>query len=190
MLEEYLQKNVIFTENKLISELELCCDIMSTAETELMRETASILCSNSGSVLNVGFGMGIIDSYIREHNPNEHCIIEAHPQVYEKALEMGFNVEFGKWEDIIDGYISEGKTFDSIYFDTFTFDYEKSPQWAPFTKLVPKLLNPNGIYSYFNEIASKIEGVEEIIETFGWERYKKIIPFSRGDYELIWFVNK
>ena len=42
-----------------------------------MKETSDILCSNGGSVLNVGFGLGIIDTYIRNHNPKEHHIIEA-----------------------------------------------------------------------------------------------------------------
>ena len=59
-------------------------------------------------------------------------------------------------KDIIKDFIKEGKTFDSIYFDTYVFNFKEYPQWAPFTKVVPKLLNPNGIYSYFNDTASKI----------------------------------
>ena len=89
-------------------------------------------------------------------------------------------------------FIKEDKKFDSIYFDTYVFDYEKYPQWASFTKIVPKLLNPNGIYSYFNDTASKIEKVEEIIEPFGWERHIKTIPHPIGKqtYELVWYINK
>ena len=192
-LKEYLENDVIFTETELISNA-FCksCPIMGTNESELMKETADILCSNSGSVLNIGFGLGIIDTYIRNNNPKEHHIIEAHPQVCEKAKEMGFDVYCGKWEDIIKDFIKEGKTFDSIYFDTYVFNFKEYPQWAPFTKVVPKLLNPNGIYSYFNDTASKIEKVEEIIETFGWKKHIKVIPKStvHKSYELIWYINK
>ena len=189
---EYLENDVVFTEKELISKIYPHWPIMETNESELMKETADILCSNSGSVLNVGFGLGIIDTYIRNHNPTEHHIIEAHPQACEKAKEMGFDVYCGKWEDIIKDFIKKGKTFDSIYFDTYCFNFKTNPQWAPFTRLVPKLLNPNGIYSYFNDTASKIEKVEEIIETFGWKKHIKVIPKStvHKSYELIWYINK
>ncbi len=193
MLKEYLENEVIFTETELKSNFIGCdCPIMGTNESELMKETADVLCSNSGSVLNIGFGLGIIDTYIRNHNPKEHHIIEAHPQVCEKAKQMGFDTYCGKWEDIVDSFIKEGKKFDSIYFDTYVFDYQKYPQWAPFTRLVPKLLKPNGIYSYFNDVASTIENVEEIIETFNWEKHIKTLPHPyRGEpYKLIWYINK
>ena len=201
MLKQYLENEVTFTETELTSDYSGCgCPIMSTTEDTIMRLTAKVLCNHGafggfnfcGKVLNVGFGLGIIDSYIREQNPKEHTIIEAHPQVCEKANEMGFDVLCGKWEDIVDGFIDEGRKFDSIYFDTFVFDYEKHPQWGPFTHLVPKLLKPNGIYSYFNDTASKIERVEEILDSFGWEQQLIKIPNQIGgqDYDLVWYVNK
>jgi len=199
MLDEYLKSNVTFTDTELNSEYSwgTCfkCpkSIMSTIESPIMKETADILCSNNGSVLNVGFGLGIIDTYIRNHNPKEHHIIEAHPQVCEKAKEMGFDVYCSKWEDKVEDFIKEGKKFDSIYFDTYVFDYEKYPQWGPFTKLVPKLLNPNGIYSYYNSAAAFTENVEEILNRFKWEKNVKVIsePFDkRLVYELIWWINK
>lgn len=194
MLDKYLSSDIKYSTDgyQLTSDVARYESIMTTDEDELMRETASILCSNSGSVLNVGFGMGIIDSYIKTHNPSEHCIIEAHPQVCKRADDMGFDVYCDKWESVVTEFIKDGKKFDSIYFDTFTFDYINHPQWAPFTKLVPKLLNPNGIYSFFNEYASKIEKVEEILQTFNWERHSKTIPFIRmvNGYELVWYINK
>ena len=193
-LKEYLEGPVVFTKTELLEKQHFnhYQSIMSTNESELMKESADILCSNSGSVLNVGFGLGIIDTYIRNHNPKEHHIIEAHPQVCEKAKEMGFDVYCGKWEDIIKDFIKEGKRFDSIYFDTYSFNSKTDPQWGSFTKLVPKLLNSNGIYSYFNNNSAKIEKVEEIIESFGWEKHKKTIPKSNiyKSHELIWYINK
>ena len=45
---------------------------------------------------------------------------------------------------------------------------------------------------FFNEYASKIEKVEEILQTFNWERHSKTIPFIRmvNGYELVWYINK
>ena len=101
-------------------------------------------------------------------------------------------------EDIIPIQISfsnkvlKKSQIDSIYFDTYSFNSKTDPQWGSFTKLVPKLLNSNGIYSYFNNNSAKIEKVEEIIESFGWEKHKKTIPKSNiyKSYELIWYINK
>ena len=43
------------------------------------------------SVLNVGFGMGIIDTYLQEqHQPVHHIINEAHPDVYQCMLATGW----------------------------------------------------------------------------------------------------
>lgn len=50
------------------------------------RPTSLWLCpptaGQGGDVLNVGFGLGIIDTAIQSHRPRSHTIIEAHPDVY------------------------------------------------------------------------------------------------------------
>ncbi len=189
MLDSYLKNEILLTENELkLSESNLV--IMSSKEDMLMRESAAILNPENKIVLNVGFGLGIIDTYIRNHGPKEHHIIEAHPQVCEKAQEMGFEVHCGKWEEVIRGFIETGKTFDAIYFDTYVFDYKTNPQWAPFTRLVPRLLSKGGTYSYFNNIAAKVEGVEGIVQEFGWKRNSKDLkhPFDSKPYTLVWFT--
>jgi len=189
VLDSYLKNEILLTENELkLSESNLV--IMSSKEDELMRESAEILKPKNKIVLNVGFGLGIIDTYIRNHGTKEHHIIEAHPQVCEKAQEMGFEVHCGKWEEVIRGFIETGKTFDAIYFDTYVFDYKTNPQWAPFTRLVPRLLSKGGTYSYFNNIAAKVEGVEGIVQEFGWKRNSKDLkhPFDSKPYTLVWFT--
>ena len=55
-----------------------------------------------------------------------------------------------------------------------------------FTRLVPQIINDGGIYSYYNEIASKVEKCEEIVDSFGWSKHMINMEFSRGKYELIW----
>lgn len=189
MLDNYLEKKISLTKSELKFE-DSNILIMSSKEDELMRESAAILQPKNRIVLNVGFGLGIIDTYIRNHGPKEHHIIEAHPQVCEKAKEMGFEVHCGKWEEVITSFIETGKTFDAIYFDTYVFDYKTNPQWAPFTRLVPRLLSKGGTYSYFNNIAAKVEGVEGIVQEFGWKRSSKDLkhPFDSKPYTLVWFT--
>ena len=43
------------------------------------------------AVLNVGFGMGIVDTAIQRQEPDSHIIVEAHPQVVERAREWAKN---------------------------------------------------------------------------------------------------
>jgi hypothetical protein len=61
-----------------------------------------------GDVLNIGFGMGIVDSFIQARSPRTHTIIEAHPGVHQRMLDAGWadrpgvRVVFGRWQDVID----------------------------------------------------------------------------------------
>jgi hypothetical protein len=67
--------------------------------------------SGGRSVLNVGFGMGIIDGALQkrmqQHPGCRHTIIEAHPAVYEKMLQDGWGskegvtILFGRWQDVL-----------------------------------------------------------------------------------------
>lgn len=72
-------------------------------------------------MLNVGFGMGIVDTEIQKHNPRTHVIIEAHPDVIASAKERGWGdkpgvrLVQGRWQDVID----ELGPFDGIFFDTY-----------------------------------------------------------------------
>ena len=46
---------------------------------------AQAICSNGGDVLNVGFGLGLVDRAIQSNHPTSHTIIEAHPDVLRKV---------------------------------------------------------------------------------------------------------
>lgn len=69
-------------------------------------------------MLNVGFGLGIIDSAIQAHSPRSHTIIEAHPDVYAHILAQGWDkrpgvrVVFGRWQDVIEQVRAQGKNSD------------------------------------------------------------------------------
>lgn len=49
-------------------------------EAPIMEKTAKILCPKEGlSVLNIGFGLGLMDEALQKYKPAHHTIVEAHP---------------------------------------------------------------------------------------------------------------
>ena len=75
-------------------------------------------------VLNVGFGMGIIDNALQEYKPSSHIIIEAHPDVYKRMVadqwdkKPGVRICFGRWQEIMPKLKDEGVVVDAIFYDT------------------------------------------------------------------------
>ena len=81
--------------------------VMMGWETPLMRLHAERLCASGGDVLNVGFGMGIIDGFIGEIGSRSHTIVEAHPMVFAKMERDGWTDKrgvrcfLGRWQDVL-----------------------------------------------------------------------------------------
>lgn len=107
-----------YIKDKLVNEQGQ--SVMMGWEKPIMEKVADLLCFNSGDVLNIGFGMGIVDTYIKERNPKSHTIIEYHPDVIQHIKETGWeskaNFIYTKWQDQI-GKIGH---FDGIYLDTWS----------------------------------------------------------------------
>ena len=125
---DYLERNVRYNESKTALLDDDNDAVMMEWERPIMDAHASIITSNSQEgkiVLNVGFGMGIIDTALQKLKPKLHVIIEAHPLVHKKMLEDGWDkkdnvrVCFGKWQDIMPALIEEGLSFDGIFYDTY-----------------------------------------------------------------------
>lgn len=85
----YLQSSLRFEEGRIIDADGEA--VMMGWEKPLMERHADVLfeisegrtdCSDTGKdVLNIGFGLGIIDEEIQKRNPKSHTIIEAHPDM-------------------------------------------------------------------------------------------------------------
>jgi len=101
----YLQQRVEYSEGKLLDEENK--GVMMAWENPLMAAHAKAICASEGHVLNVGFGMGLVDTAIQGHHPASHTIIEAHPEVYKRMLETGWGekpnvrILFGRWQDVL-----------------------------------------------------------------------------------------
>ncbi|KAG9316554.1 S-adenosyl-L-methionine-dependent methyltransferase [Chiua virens] len=141
--------------------------VMMQWEHDIMRKTVDELGSshpklNTGlRILNVGFGLGIIDSMFQSlaKSPSLHVIIEAHPDVLAYMEEKGWheksNVKIlkGKWQDVLSSdEFRELGMFDVVYTDTFAERYD---DLYKFFKRLPALLDgPDARFSFFNGLGA------------------------------------
>mmetsp|Transcript_20248 Transcript_20248/g.56139 ORF Transcript_20248/g.56139 Transcript_20248/m.56139 type:complete len:342 (-) Transcript_20248:150-1175(-) len=152
---EYLQQKLTFHEDKILDEAGDA--VMMEWEKPLMEAHAELICSQGGDVLNVGFGMGLIDEAIQARfatndTLRSHTIIEAHPDVYARMLKDGWDkrkgvrILFGRWQDML----GELKQYDGIFFDTYGEHYY---DLSDFQSYLPQILKKDGVYSFFNGLA-------------------------------------
>ncbi|KAI0250373.1 S-adenosyl-L-methionine-dependent methyltransferase [Lactifluus subvellereus] len=140
--------------------------VMMGWERDIMQETVRRMCDDHPNaetglkVLNVGFGLGIIDSYFQALPvpPSAHVIIEPHPDVLKYMREQGWYdkkgvvVLEGKWQDFVGAKVLDDMVFDAVYTDTFSEEYEDLRR---FFNHVPKLLaGPDARFSFFNGLGA------------------------------------
>ena len=139
-----------FENNKILDEKGY--EIMMDWETNLMQEHAKVVTENGGDILEIGFGMGICANFIQKANINTHTIIEIHDEVFEKLLEWAKNKPNvipikGDWFNSI----PNNTKYDGIMHDTWN---EKNYQFL--YQIIPKLLKPKGIFTYYTADTEKI----------------------------------
>jgi type IV protein arginine methyltransferase len=135
--------------------------VMMEWERPIMKAHASVLMEAAAPgtrrVMNVGFGMGIIDSALQEYHPALHIIIEAHPNVYQRMVDDKWNekpnvqIYHGKWQDVIPQLLLQRVELDAIFYDTYA---EHALDMEDFHGYLPQLLSKRqGVYSFFNGLA-------------------------------------
>lgn len=167
--DEYLNSELVYDSQKLVdSDLN---GVMMSWETGIMERSVAALIPESTPgkrILNIGFGMGIIDGMFADLKPARHHIVEAHPAVlkhvespeskfdanWEKSgpEEGAYKVHAGKWQDVLPRLLEEGEVYDVIYFDTFGEDYSQLRMF--FTEFVCGLLDQDGKFSFFNGLGA------------------------------------
>ena len=167
--EDYLKSELTFTDTALLD--EDANGVMMAWETDIMRKSVDALLPSLPSgkrILNIGFGMGIIDSMFADTKPSTHHIIEAHPAVlkhiqdtpshpfgknWEESAPSGrFKIHAGKWQDICPLLLQAGEVYDAIYFDTFGEDYSQLKLF--FSEFIPGLLDEKGRFGFFNGLGA------------------------------------
>lgn len=166
---DYLASELRFEDDKLLD--ADANGVMMAWETDIMRRTVDLLLpgqKEGARILNVGFGLGIIDRMFAATVPKSHHIIEAHPAVLaklaaedsdfgraweESAPEAGgYVVHKGRWQEVLPGLLEKGELFDVIYFDTFGEDYSALKEF--FMEFVPGLLDEGGRFGFFNGLGA------------------------------------
>ncbi|KAI5854509.1 arginine N-methyltransferase 2 [Durotheca rogersii] len=168
--EDYLRSSLTYSEGKLVDSSRN--GVMMSWETSIMRASVDALLPGLPSgrrILNIGFGMGIIDSMFSATLPSKHHIIEAHPSVLEHINskpdskfggewaksgpgEGAYQILAGRWQDVVPSLLEQGEIYDAIYFDTFGEDYGQLRMF--FTEYVPSLLDEKGVFGFFNGLGA------------------------------------
>ncbi|ROV97296.1 hypothetical protein VSDG_04728 [Cytospora chrysosperma] len=167
--EKYLRSKLTYTEGKLVDDDGN--GVMMAWETDIMRRSVDALLPEGQPgkrILNIGFGMGIIDTMFAETKPARHHIIEAHEAVLEHTSspdskfgpsweesgpeEGAYKIHQGRWQDIVPILLEHGEVYDAIYFDTFGEDYSQLRKF--FTEYIPGLLDQGGVFGFFNGLGA------------------------------------
>jgi len=158
--------------------------VMMSWEKDLMAQSAGLLLPSSGlRVLNIGHGMGIIDTFFQSHAPRVHHIVEAHPDVLKAMREQGWYeksgvvIHEGRWQDVLPNLVGsieedgQDLLFDAIYFDTFAEDYKALRDF--FSEWVIQVIHPDGRLSFFNGMGADRQACYDV--------YNKVFPYSSQD---------
>merc|ERR1712050_441505 len=93
-----------------------------------MKKHAELLLpSGQADVLNVGFGLGLVDESLQAQKPRCHHIIEPHPDVLAEARRQGWHkragvvLHEGRWQDVLDKL--PDASLDAVFFDTWDETY-------------------------------------------------------------------
>lgn len=153
---EYVTRKVIYTDDgRMIDENGY--SIMMDWEKPIMEIQAKQIAEQGGDILNIGYGMGFTDYEIEKYNPKSHHIIEIHPEVQNKMLELGWykkkhvKLYFGDWTS----YLYSLPKFDGIYFDTYADD-----NFRLLVEYLPNILKPNGKMTFFNNPKNDTMGLK------------------------------
>jgi guanidinoacetate N-methyltransferase len=130
--------------------------VMEDWEETYMQELASIAASRGGTVLEVGFGMGISARYLQTEPIDTHIIIEANEGVYEVLTKFAERSEkitvplFGFWEEVVSS-IPSG-SISGILFDTYPLSEDEIHQnHFSFFEEAFRMLAPQGVLTYYSD---------------------------------------
>ncbi len=103
----YLNSSLRFQDRRILDDDDN--GVMMAWETDIMKRTANALAPRPGlRILNIGHGMGIIDTFFQSNSPSSHHIVEAHPGVLARMREEGWyekpgvTIQEGRWQGEFD----------------------------------------------------------------------------------------
>lgn len=130
--------------------------VMESWERDYMKVLADIATSNGGTVLEVGFGMGISAEFIQANPISEHIVIEANNDVFKrlntfaKSSIQPVRPLHGFWQEVT--MQLPDNSLDGILFDTYPLTEEEIHQnHFTFFEEAFRLLRPGGILTYYSD---------------------------------------
>jgi len=155
--EDYLKSELTYSGDRLLDSDKNA--VMMDWETEIMKTSADQLCTKPGlRTMNVGHGMGIVDSMFLANDPAMHHIVEAHPAVIKRLHETGWydkrnvTIHEGRWQDVLPKLVEQGVVLDGIYYDTYAEDYKDLKEF--FQEYVVALLDKDGKFGFYNGLGA------------------------------------
>ena len=181
----YLSSTLSMSDSEILDDQQN--GVMMAWEKGIMAKSADAILSSPGlRVLNIGFGMGIIDSLIQSHSdkPMEHHIIEAHSDVLKEIERTGWEdkpgvfVHAGRWQEVLPTMMNDGLVFDAIYYDTFAESYKDFKDF--FSEHLLGLLDSGGKWSYFNGMGADRQ--------ISYDVYQKVVEMDlfEAGYDVEW----
>jgi len=155
--------------------------VMMEWERDWMKKSAEIVCRNGGDVLNIGHGLGLVDSYIQEQNPKSHTIIEIHPEVHKYMKQNGWDKKAKIIKSDWRLCINKLSTYDGIYFDTWAGNGDDFKNGI--LNNLKHILRKNGIFSFWYSSDEESEALKKICDknnfTLTYEKLKIDVPESQ-----------
>jgi guanidinoacetate N-methyltransferase len=150
---------------------------MEDWELPYMQRLADIAASRGGTVLEVGYGMGISASALQARKIDSHVVVECHPDVitrcvaaHRSALASGsMHLMTGYWQDVTP-MLAAG-SFDGILFDTYPVNPLEGITHLFFFEEAYRLLKPGGVLTYFSSEPTTLRPLDfEKLEQAGFQR--------------------
>ncbi|ODM20660.1 Arginine N-methyltransferase 2 [Aspergillus cristatus] len=179
----YLNSNLTFQNDRLLDADQN--GVMMAWESDIMSRSAkNLLPTPNLRVLNIGHGMGIIDTFFQEQSPSSHHIVEAHPDVLAEMKHKGWHekpgvtIHEGKWSEVLPALAQEGVTFDAIYYDTFAESYADFKEF--FSEQVIGILEEGGRWGFFNGMGADRQ--------ISYDVYQKVVEMDlfEAGYDVEW----
>jgi len=183
---DYLRSSLRYTDTTLLDSSSNA--VMMDWETDIIARHAEGLLPTKGlRAMNIGHGMGIVDTKIQTHDPTEHHIVEAHPAVLAHMKKTGWDkkpgvtIHEGRWQDVLPKLIEQGVVLDAIYYDTFAEDY-KDLKFL-FEECVTGLLDPKGRFGFYNGLGADRRVCYDVYKDVS--NHIQSISNSRSDHKLL-----
>lgn len=150
--QRWSEEKELLTEEKLVIEGH---PVMERWETPYMGAFASLVTRNGGRILECGFGLGISAHAIQSYSPEEHVIIEANQDVFQRLVDFQTNAVnkvtpvLGLACEVLASFAEN--SFDGIFYDTYPLNAdEQHTHQFNFVREAYPLLRNGGILSYCN----------------------------------------